>query len=154
MAYTADCWTEDTVCVDLARVLDESFSRGTRILLANAAIWWWTERHGKYKGCPFWSLCALESLATQGTAGVSTRLRHEHVVPTPAQVHNVLSAHCIGCVVLREEASKLDRIAKQKMPVEFSTPGHALWGDPWARYRLAEVVWRGPLKWSGWTVSD
>lgn len=168
MAYSADCWTEDTVCVDLARVLGEGFSQGTCTLLANASIWWWTERQGKYRGCPFWSRGALENLASEGPANVSKRMRHEHVVPrraiieillgleepTPARVHEVLSTLSIGCVVLREEASKLDRVAKQKMPTVFSTPEHTLWGDPWARYRLAEIGWRGPLKWNGWAASE
>ena len=48
--------------------------RGHRNELLSICVWKWTEAHGKYRGCRYWTRAALE-------AGDIRLLAHEHVVP-------------------------------------------------------------------------
>lgn len=98
--------------------------------LLSILIWKWTEAHGKYRGCRFWTPRALE--APQG-------LCHEHVVPRkllvealvaagPESAEEILETMAVACVVTHAEHSQLPDVSWEE-----------LLANPWARYDAAGV---------------
>lgn len=140
---------------DLAFVLNAPLSYGTKWAVLRDAAWVWTEFHGKYKGCPYWTRMALMQYRIDPKAD----LRHEHAVPktvvmrmlfdlrspTADQVRQICKRFLLGVVVTREEDDVLNAEYGCTMPAEFFDPAHPQYLDPWLRYTRynIEVVSRG-----------
>ena len=102
--------------------------------LLSILVWKWTEAHGKYRGCRYWSQAAL--------AATKDDWCHEHVVPrrllvdavrdladpSPDAVRDLLERMAVACVVTRAEHDALPEAAWEE-----------LLEDPWARYRRAGI---------------
>lgn len=103
--------------------------------LLSVCIWKWTEAHGKYKGCRFWTRKALAAKSHK-------ELAHEHVVPRrlvveqlcaiadpdEAAVRELFEAMAVACVVTRDEHRNLPEVDWEELVT-----------DPWARYEYADV---------------
>lgn len=101
--------------------------------LLSICVWKWTEAHGKYKGCRFWTRAALDAERPQ--------LAHEHVVPRRlivralieldevSDVPDLLARMAVACVVTRSEHDRLPEASWDE-----------LLANPWARYSGIEVV--------------
>src|SRR5205809_3353602 len=50
--------TKEVIVNDIAFVLNAPLSYGSRWAVLRDAAWVWTEFHGKYKGCPYWTKMA------------------------------------------------------------------------------------------------
>ena len=64
------------IASDVAFVInqdDEALSFNAKQAVIKNAIWVWTQRHGKIKGCQIWTVDARNAERKS--------LRHEHVVP-------------------------------------------------------------------------
>jgi hypothetical protein len=135
--------SKDQICEDVAFILNAPLCWGTKFAVLAEAVWVWSEFDGKYKGCRYWSRCALREEDTK-------RLIHEHAVPksviieklekrrnsTPASVRGILSTYCIGVVITKKEDQKLtDQGFRKIMPEAWDRK------DIWARYRRAGIKW-------------
>lgn len=141
--------TKDQIVRDVAVVLNSPLTYGTKCAVLLDVGWVWTEFHGKYEGCPYWSERALE----QFEANAKTKLRHEHAVPksviiamlveidspTHDQVRDICERLLIGVVVTREEDNLLNREFKKTMPPEFFDPQSADYHNPWLRYKRCGI---------------
>ena len=109
--------SKPVILKDLAFVLNADLSYGTKFAVLAEVAWVWSEYDGKYNGCRYWSNKAL-----RGAENIKN-LIHEHAVPkkiifhqvfetqpaTPAKLKKILDIFCVGCVVTREEDSRLNR---------------------------------------------
>ena len=103
--------------------------------LLSICVWKWTEAHGKYRGCRYWTRAALDADQRQ--------LAHEHVVPrrqlvralidlptaSEEAVVDLLTRMGVACVVTRNEHDRLPEAPWAELVV-----------NPWARYEGVEVV--------------
>ena len=143
--------TKQTICKDVARVLNNKLSYGTKFAVVNQINWVWTEFHGKYRGCPYWSLAALQQFEATGKL---KGLKHEHVVPkkiinemifkleghaTPKAVWDIYNTYLIGVVVTAEEDKRLSKCHNHTMPTTFGDPKAPDGCDPWGRYKLCNI---------------
>lgn len=144
---------------------------GTKYYCVHNAIGIWTELDGKFeggvekKGCPYWSENALKVVREiKDRSQIKKLLRHEHIVPrivlidrilgipphgknitcwTAQEIEDFLNRFCIGAIVTKDDDDKkLNLLHKKCMPENWNwdTPSP----DPWARYRLSEVVVYNP----------
>jgi len=115
--------------------------------LIDVLLWKYTEAHGKYIGCKYWSAGALKSLQIYNNKIVTSNrvdpvyaLRQEHIYPKNESIQRLLNLETptiglvneilklnIGVVVTVEENSRLSK--------------HGNLNDPWQRYRDANVEW-------------
>ena len=129
--------TKEQICKDLAFVLNSDLNYGTKFAVLSEITWVWTEFHGKYDGCKYWSDEALKIKNRQ------SMLIHEHVVPkkvlidylmgkqnlSPKEIYEFLEKFCIGVVVTKAEDQTINNIGlRSKMPSDWD------FEDPWARY--------------------
>ena len=138
--------TKEEICQDIAFVLDAPLHYGTKFAVIADAAWVWTEFHGKYVGCQYWTGLAL---AVYQRDGKKAKLKHEHVVPrrvvtkmlfaldkpTPEAVREICERFLIGMVVTPEEDKVLSVYFSKDMPPEFYDPSSPDYLDPWLRYR-------------------
>lgn len=130
--------TKEQICKDLAYVLNSSLSYGTKFAVLSEITWVWTEFHGKYSGCKYWSEEALKIKNSQA------QLIHEHVVPkkvligylmektklSAQEIYKFLEKFCIGVVITKDEDQKINNEGlRSKMPNDWD------YEDPWARYK-------------------
>ena len=141
--------TKDEIVRDLVSVLSASLSYGTKWAVMKDVAWVWTEFHGKYKGCQYWTKTALALHQREPKA----KLRHEHVVPkvvvmkmlsdlkspTSEQVREICERFLIGVVVTREEDALLNVEYRQSMPDEFFDSASPSYLDPWLRYKKCNI---------------
>ncbi|MCP5021602.1 MAG: hypothetical protein GY930_07470 [bacterium] len=115
--------------------------------LISRLLWKHSEADGKYVGCRFWSLGAIQSHRHHGRVVTSLSefptdaLRHEHLVPrhqltsllielespTEERVKSLLEDLNVGVVVTVSEHDLLAESGNE--------------ADPWQRYRDAGVEW-------------
>jgi hypothetical protein len=116
--------------------------------IISTLLWKHTEAYGKYKGCKYWSLGAIESLKRHNNKVVTNKsvdpthaLRHEHLFPRKQtielllslddvnknSIHNILKLN-IGVVVTVEEDSRLSKLGNKE--------------NPWQRYIDAGIQWK------------
>ena len=129
--------TKEQICKDLALVLRSELSYGTKFAVLSEITWVWTEFHGKYDGCKYWSKEALKVKNSRA------ELIHEHVVPKkvlieqlidkqnlfPQEIYCFLEKFCIGAVITKKEDQKINDVGlRSKMPKTWNNE------DPWARY--------------------
>ncbi len=141
--------TKDEIVHDITYVLNSPLSYGTKWAVLRDACWVWTEYHGKYNGCPYWTKMAI----LQHQLNPKSKFRHEHAVPksvviemlfnlknpTIEQVANICQGYLIGVVVSLEEDSVLNVEFGKTMPKEFFDQGHPDFGDPWIRYKRYKI---------------
>lgn len=141
--------TKRQIAQDVAFVLNAPLTYGTKFAVLADAAWVWTEFHGKYDGCPYWSELAIQLRRAQPKA----KLTHEHVVPkkvvinvlfalqspTPATAFDLLSTFLIGVVITRQEHDLLNVEDGSSMPAAFADPAHADYRDPWLRYKKHDI---------------
>jgi hypothetical protein len=143
--------SKKSICEDVAHVLNSKLAYGTKFAVVNQVNWVWTEYYGKYRGCPYWSLAALQHYEVTGkVAG----LKHEHVVPkkvinemifkleghaTPQDVWDIYNTYLIGVVVTAEEDKQLSKCHNHTMPSSFCDLNSPDNGDPWLRYKLCSI---------------
>ena len=113
-------------------------------LIREFVLWKWSTRHGKYKGCEYWSENALEQYRNDD----DNNLRHEHVIPrtfltkllmeipteramNEKKVSDTLSNLCLGCVLTEDEDNLIPGYLISQMPKDWNGT------DLWARYREA-----------------
>ncbi|QDS98398.1 hypothetical protein [Adhaeretor mobilis] len=136
--------SKKVICKDVAEIMaSQSLHYGTKHVVLAQTVWAWSEFHGKYEGCPFWSEKALAS------DRIATEFIHEHAVPksviikmlfdlknpTPEKVEDILSSFCVGVVVTREEDRTLNQNGlRLKMPEDWDGD------DRWARYQKVGIV--------------
>lgn len=134
--------SKETICHDLAQVLNADFSYGTKFAVVSEITWVWSEFDGKHQGCKYWSSAALQS-------GLPNKhLVHEHIVPkkvivdslmneverTPEKIYEFLERFCIGVVVTKDEDISLNRAGlRSTMPKDWEGE------DPWARYTAVGI---------------
>jgi hypothetical protein len=137
--------SKDEIVRDVAFVLNASLSYGTKWAVLRDVAWVWTEFHGKYKGCPYWTKMAIMQHGLDPRAD----FRHEHAVPkavvmrmlldlkasTAEQVRNICEKFFIGVVVTVQENEVLNAEYGQLMPPEFFDPNSSSYQDPWLRYK-------------------
>ena len=130
--------TKEQIVADIVVMLKANITYGTRYAVLADVAWVWSEYHGKYGGCRYWSKRAL------GMKDNTKTLCHEHIVPkkviidkilalkspTKPKVNEILERYCIGCVVTRDEDKKLI-----KAGLRSAMPGNWDGVDPWARYK-------------------
>ena len=143
--------TKEQLCKDIATILSADLHYGTKHAVLSEVTWVWSEFNGKYKGCEHWSEEAW-LLRDQ-----PKRLVHEHIIPkkmlieqllqlsnpNAMSVKALLTRHCIGAVITREEDRRLSNSGlRSKMPEGW------VWNenesDVWARYSLAGIKLRMP----------
>lgn len=118
-------------------------------LIREFVLWKWSTRHGKHKGCEYWSKNALEQYRNVNN------LRHEHVIPRTVltkllmeiptehamnekKVSETLSKLCLGCVLTKVEDNLIPRHLRSQMPKNWNVNLIDLdRTDLWARYREA-----------------
>ena len=147
--------TQEQIVEDVAFMLTAPVTYGTKFAVLKDAMWVWTERDGKYEGCPYWTVHAfIEYCAarTERTRNKHKRLRHEHVVPksvvmqllddlkspTHESVRAILDKFLIGVVVSLEEDAILNKY-RSKMPGDFYDPKNTSYHDPWLRYKACTI---------------
>jgi hypothetical protein len=140
--------SREQMSADAAIALRSAMSHGGKHSVLQVIMWAWTEFHGKYVGCPYWTPGAIAEQAADPRL-LAKRLRHEHAVPRrvvieglfalgqPDQerVHAYLTATLFGVVVTRGEDRLLDTPYRRTMPPEFHDPASPGYRDPWLRYR-------------------
>lgn len=134
--------SKDTICRDLAQVLNADLSYGTKFAVVSEITWVWSEFDGKHQGCKYWSSTALRSRLP------NKHLVHEHIVPkkvivnslmnevgrTPERIYDFLERFCIGVVVTKDEDTALNSAGlRSKMPEDWDGE------DPWARYKAVGI---------------
>ena len=134
---------------DLTFVLRAPLTYGTKWAVFRDIAWVWTEYHGKYKGCPYWTKMAL----MQSQLNPKAALRHEHAVPksvvikmlfdlqepTEQRVREICERFLIGVVVTREEDDVLNMEFGRSMPPEFSDTASPSYLDAWLRYKKYNI---------------
>lgn len=144
--------TKDQMATDLAYVLASPLSIGTKRSVINGVAWAWSEFHGKYHGCPYWTRAALHSSASMAAAD-NEPLRHEHAVPravlmdmllrmeqpTETAIRDFCDRFILGVVVTKSEARYLDRHYRRTMPPAFFDPSSPEHLNPWLRYTTCGV---------------
>jgi hypothetical protein len=134
-------------CLD-PKMKDKKFARK---VLKDFVFWKWSERHGKIKGCKYWSEIALHSYND-----LDAEFKHEHVIPrsylankliskypngvTKNQIQKDLNKFCIGCVITEDE-DDFPNDLRSNMPLDWD------WNDGniWKRYGKAMKIWE--LSW-------
>jgi hypothetical protein len=141
--------TKDQMVLDVAYVLAAPLSRGTKQAVLQNVAWAWTEFHGKYKGCPFWTRGALAWCESDPRA----KLRHEHAVPKavvlemlfklegPASdsVRHILESFLLGVVVTPDEDRLLNARFRKSMPQAFADATSTDFHNPWLRYKQVGI---------------
>jgi hypothetical protein len=143
--------SKKTICKDIARVLNSKLSYGTKFAVVNQVNWVWTEYYGKYRGCPYWSLAAIQQ---NKATGKLKGLEREFVVPkkvinemifklegqvSPAAVWKIYDAFLIDVVVTAEEDQRLNKGHNHSMPPSFGDPSSPDNCNPWLRYKLCNI---------------
>ena len=137
--------TRETLCADVAAVLNSSVHWGTKHAVLAEVTWVWSEFEGKYSETLQWSEAAWLL-----RAGDRKQLVHEHVVPKSVIIRElrkleriadtegvrvVLDRLCIGAVITKDEDRQLSQLGfRKRMPVGWEASG-----DPWARYAAAQI---------------
>lgn len=148
--------TKEQMAADVAFILTAPVAYGTKAAVISQVCWAWTEFDGKYDGCPYWSLLALEVCGPNQSRerGWRKRLAHEHTVPKrivldmlmqlrdadAATVLDLLDRVLIGVVLLRSEHDLLNVEHSKTMPDEFFDPKSPSYMDPWLRYRRTQAA--------------
>lgn len=142
--------TKEQIVCDIVHVLNAEVAYGTKYAVLKDASWVWTEFHGKYNGCKWWSKKALR-LKKQDP---KTRLlRHEHAVPRKVvfamlcklrnpsvkSVGRICNKFLIGVVVTKEEESLLNRRFNCTMPEDFGNSKSKDYRKPWLRYDRCKI---------------
>lgn len=140
---------------DMAKVLNSDLTIGTKYAVLLEIAWVWTEFSGKHKGCPFWSLEALE-LKDLPSKQIESQTIHEHLVPrkvvfdkvfelplpvTPLQVFAIFDAMLVGVVVTKAENQALTNVGlRNSMPACYFDHLHPDFCNPWSRYKQPDAV--------------
>lgn len=147
MNMTKNKRDKQTLAADVAFVLNSVLHLETKKAVLNNALWKWTEHNGKYKGCKFWTMAALEHFNREGN---KQGLRHEHVVPrkylivmllrqnlpiSTSTVFDLFERFAIGAVVTEEEEKELNKQHKSDMPSEFEERDKEGYQDAWLRFK-------------------
>jgi len=136
--------TKEKMCADIAEVLNsKTLSHGTKRSVVDHVLWVWSEFHGKYEGCPYWSESAIES----GEEDVD--LIHDHAIPrklireeifkhdenaNTQTIRDILEKNCIGVVITKDEDLILNgRKLRSAMPL-----GKTI-NDTWSRYTDSNI---------------
>ena len=141
--------TKDEIVRDIAFVLTSPLTYGSKWAVLKDACWVWTEFHGKYKGCPYWTRMAL----AEHQLNPKAKFRHEHAVPkslviellfaqpspTVETVREICERLLIGVVVTQAEDDVLNAEYGRTMPPEFFDPGSPGYRDPWLRYKRYNI---------------
>lgn len=145
--------TKEQMALDVAAVLSSSLSFAAKYAVLADTFWQWTEFYGKYNGCPYWTVKAVEEFKSNPLPN-EKKYRHEHIVPkrvlnqllfemppqTNESIFNFLSIMNIGVVVTREEDNLLNVDYRMSMPPEFHEPSSGEFHDPWLRYKRCGVM--------------
>jgi hypothetical protein len=130
-------------CLNRSKKVDTD-EKNTSKVIKEFVLWKWSTRHGKYKGCEYWSQKAF----IQYQDGDDSNLKHEHVIPrntvtelliekytkqevTAEIISTELSRLCLGCVLTEDEDNLIPSHLTSKMPKNWDK------NDVWARYREA-----------------
>lgn len=138
--------TKDRMIEDVLWTLNSPLSYGAKYGVLYQVTWEWSEIHGKYLGCPYWSKLALMWYASKKTL---KELRHEHVVPkkvvidmlfklsqlTAGSVKEICERLLIGVVLTKVEDEILNVEFGSSMPPEFFDEASPGFNDVWLRYR-------------------
>jgi hypothetical protein len=158
--------TKETIARDVAFVLNAPLDSFTKKAVLNNAAWAWTMFHGKYDGCPLWSVKAklyqiahlqrrIDYEKSDGrTPRPKRSLIHDHAVPrrlvlqmlcdlnpvTPETVFECCEKFLHGVVLTLEEDKSLNASGfRQAMPKEFSEPTSAEFENPWLRFQRCGI---------------
>jgi len=123
-----------------------AFNRRLRQLLSEL-LWKFSEANGKYGGCRYWSVSAIESRKKHGAIVTSypkvggDALRHEHLFPRAQLIERLFSLTDPTTESIRAELTRLNIgvVVTEREHRLLSDEG-AL-NDPWKRYRIAGVEW-------------
>jgi hypothetical protein len=136
--------TKQQMCIDISEVLNsKTLSHGTKRSVVDHVLWVWSEFHGKYDGCPFWSVAAIEA------GEEDSELIHDHAIPRKLLramlfrhdlnahenvIKNILETYCVGAVITKEEDGFLNsKKLRSSMPHNWNEE------DAWSRYREANI---------------
>lgn len=138
--------TKERMCADLSVVLsDVRLSEGTKLSILNEILWTWTEFHGKFNGCPYWSVEAKKSYKESKK---KAKLVHDAIVPRAylrnrimkmrkpgaPDLHKFLEEFCIGVVITKKEEEMLNALGlKTTMPEGWDG------NNPWTRHQAAGI---------------
>lgn len=143
--------TKDQMIEDVFWTLKSPLSYGAKYSVLHQVTWEWTEIHGKYLGCPYWSKLALIWYASKKTL---KELRHEHVVPkkvvinmlfnlgepTTDSVGDICHRYLIGMVLTKVEDEILNVEHGSSMPPEFFNETSPGFRDVWLRYKRHPTI--------------
>ena len=122
------------------------FERQIRGLLSDL-LWWFSEADGKYAGCRYWSVGAIESRRAHGRIETSRRkvggqaLRHEHLFPRAQLIDLLLALDPPDVDTVGAELHRLNIGVVVTVTEHDRLPDDGEPNDPWARYRQGSVEW-------------